>query len=151
MKPPKRILVVTDLSDCSRAAVEYGALLARRLEADLSLLYVSQVPDRLVGDAHYLGKEFVDADMREGRQKIDALVAELREEGVQHCTGEVAFGFAARVILERAGSGDYDLLVMGTHGRSGFQRLWMGSIAERVVAHAQIPVLTVRPPAPPQA
>lgn len=146
MKPPKRILVATDLSDCSRPAVDYGELLARRFEAELLLLYVSPVPDRLVGDSHYLGNQFVDADMREGRGKIDGLVAELKAAGVQHCTGEVTFGFAAKVILERARSGHYDLLIMGTHGRSGFERLWMGSIAERVVAHAPIPVLTARPP-----
>ena len=148
MNLPRRILIATDLSDCSRAAVDYGAVLARGLGAELQLLYVSPVPDRLVGEAHDPGSQLVDADVREGRGKVAALVAELKAGGVPACHGEVTSGFAARVILERAHSGGHDLLVMGTHGRSGFERLWMGSVAEHVVAHADIPVLTVRRPIP---
>ena len=59
----------------------------------------------------------------------------------------VAFpGYAEDVILALTRSGQYDLVVIGTHGRTGFKRLWLGSVAERVSRHSAIPVVMVRAP-----
>lgn len=141
----KRILVATDFSDCASAALEYAAMLAATLGATLQLLYVSEVPGVLIGEAVALRDEFVDADVRQGRVKIEQTLRELRARGIA-AEGEVRTGFVPGAILERARAGDYELVVLGTHGRHGLSRLWMGSVAERVVRGSSIPVLTVRSP-----
>ena len=69
-------------------------------------------------------------------------MSELARAGVT-CTSKVRTGFADDVLIEEANSGQYDLIVMGTHGRSGFKRLNLGSVAAKVARRARIPVLTV--------
>ena len=139
---PRRILVASDLSDCSRAAIDCGALIAHEWGATVQLLYVSRVPEVLAGDAVLLGDAFVDADVIKGHKELDRIVSELARAGVT-CTSKVRTGFADDVLIEEANSGQYDLLVMGTHGRSGFKRLYLGSVAAKVARRARIPVLTV--------
>lgn len=136
----QRILVATDFSPCSRPAVEYAASLATRLGARIDVLYVSETPAVLFGDAVVLGDRFVDADIKEGRARLAHLLDELRGRGIT-ADGQVVTGFAPDVILEQARR--HDLVILGTHGRTGFRRMWMGSVAERVVRTCPIPVLTV--------
>jgi nucleotide-binding universal stress UspA family protein len=151
---PRRILLATDFSDRSRYALDYGIMLARRLGASVHILYVSSVPEVLEGDAISLGELLIDADIKEGQKRVDLLTAEVTRSGVASCTGEVIPGFADQVIVTVANSGGYDLVVIGTHGRTGLEHLWLGTIAECVVRRAEIPVVTVRPPknigSPPQ-
>jgi nucleotide-binding universal stress UspA family protein len=141
---PRRILIPTDFSACSKLALDYGAILARRLGASVHVLYVSELPKELVGDWIGDRDNFVDADIRAGRAQIDHALARLREKSITSCTGEVVPGDSESVILDQARSGNYDLLVIGTHGRTGFKRLWLGSVAERVSRHSAIPVVMVR-------
>jgi nucleotide-binding universal stress UspA family protein len=144
---PNRILIPTDFSECAQRALDYGAELVRRLGATIHLLYVSEIPKEMVGDWVALRDKLVDADIMEGRRRIEGLLAELTSQGVAGCTGEVLPGnVPAATILERANSGRHDTVVIGTHGRSGFKRLWVGSVAERVVRFSDIPVITVRSP-----
>lgn len=145
-KEPQRILIPTDFSPCSQLAIDYGVMLARRIGASLHIVYVSEVPKELIAD--YIGdrKSFVDPDIRQRRLDLDRALVQLREQGVTHCTGEVIAGYAEDIILELARSGRYDLVVIGTHGRTGFKRLWLGSVAERVSRHSAIPVVMVRAP-----
>lgn len=147
-KKPERsqaqhILVATDFSACAQPALDYAAMLATRSGATLHLLYVSEVPGVLIGEAVALRDEFVDADIRQGRVKLDETLRALRERGID-ASGEVRAGFAARTIVERARQGGYELVVIGTHGRNGFDRFWMGSVAEKVVRGCPIPVVTIR-------
>ena len=116
-------MLATDFSDCSRGALESAAALASRLGASVHLLYVSFVPPQLVPDHVYFGDKFVDADIKQGRERLATALAELERSGVGECTSEVVAGYdAPSVILERARSGEFDLVVIGTHGRSGFKR-----------------------------
>jgi nucleotide-binding universal stress UspA family protein len=71
------------------------------------------------------------------------------DPGGTHPTTEVIFGRAVQTIADYAANGDYDLIVMGTHGRSGMAHLLMGSVAESVVRTAPCPVMTVRDVAEP--
>jgi nucleotide-binding universal stress UspA family protein len=145
-KEPQRILIPTDFSECSDLGLDYGAALARRLCASVHVLYASEVPKELVADFVGDRKNFVDADIRTGRTQIERALARLREQGVTRCTGEVVPGYPEDVILEYALSGNHDLVVIGTHGRSGFKRRWIGSVAERVSRNSPIPVVMVRAP-----
>jgi nucleotide-binding universal stress UspA family protein len=146
LNEPRRILIPIDFSACSELALDYGIILARRLGASVHVLYVSEVPKELVGDWVGDRDSFVDADIRAGRTRIERTLAQLKEKGLTSCTGEVAPGYAEDVILNQSRSGKYDLIVIGTHGRTGFKRLWVGSVAERVTRHSAIPVVMVRAP-----
>jgi nucleotide-binding universal stress UspA family protein len=147
-KEPQRILIPTDFSECSDLGLDYGAVLARRLGASVHVVYASEVPKELVGDFIGDRKNFVDADIRNGRTQIERALARLREQGVS-CTGEVVPGYPGYpedLILEYAKSGNYDLVVIGTHGRTGFKRRWIGSVAECISRNSPIPVVMVRLP-----
>jgi nucleotide-binding universal stress UspA family protein len=78
--------------------------------------------------------------------QMKAFRGELASAGVKIDGAELESGDAARTIVELADSGGFDLIVMGTHGRTGIGHLLMGSVAEKVVRRARCPVLTVRPP-----
>jgi nucleotide-binding universal stress UspA family protein len=144
--PPNRtnrLLVLTDFSDCARPALDFAVTLARWMGASLHLLYVSEVPGVLIGDAVADGDQFEDADVRSGRGQLDRLLGELRERDVR-ATAAVRAGFALEVVVDEAAPGAYDMVVMGTNGRSGFRLLCTGSLAESVVRSCRIPVVIVR-------
>ncbi|MCU4925666.1 universal stress protein [Halobacteria archaeon AArc-dxtr1] len=137
-----RILVPTDGSAEGERALSYAAELARTHGASIRAIYV-------VDTASYGGlpmetawEGITDALHEEGRAAVSR-VAELAPDDVTVET-DVIEGAPSRAIIEEAGSGDYDLVVMGTHGRGGIDRLLLGSVTERVVRKAPIPVLTVR-------
>jgi nucleotide-binding universal stress UspA family protein len=146
----KKILVATDFSELSAAALTYGCELARLFDAELHLLHVvDDLGARLAGlPGGYAGDlERLRRDLEGGaREQIDALLQAdnrhlLRSEGV------VRTSLApAETILAYAKEAGIDCIVMGTHGRSGVRHLVMGSVAERIVRLAPCPVLTIRHP-----
>ena len=142
-----RILVATDFSVASAAALTFAKTLAERFGASLHLLHVLE-------DPYVTGAFAADvyapppAGLRESWQKsaettIDALLTPV-EKTALHATTEVVFGPIASTIVERASAIGATLIVMGTHGRGGVAHLLMGSVAERVVRTAGCPVLTTR-------
>ncbi len=142
-----RILVPVDLSAYSERALEYAIALAGRLGASLHLLHVVEDPMA----TGVWGGETVIPDLPELRQELvdDAerrLVAyrEAAERVRVPVVTTVRLGLAAITIVEHAKSLGVDLIVIGTHGRTGLAHLLMGSVAERVLRHAPCPVLTVR-------
>ncbi len=142
------ILVPTDFSEPSDAALEYATTLAVKLGASLRLLHVFE-------DPYLAGRAFaaemyapIPADLREEllndiRSGMDERVADLESEGVK-TAAEVYTGPTAKTIVEYAKAQAIDLIVMGTHGRGGMAHLLLGSVAERVLRTAPCPVLTVR-------
>src|SRR6266568_2122240 len=126
----KRILCPVDFSDASRAAMEVAADLARRFGGDLVLLHAYPVP----------GYTFPDGSVVASPKMMQELA-----DQAKRVTVETAIGEPAAEILEVAKARGADLVVMGTHGRTGLEHALMGSIAERVVRRALAPVLTVRP------
>jgi universal stress protein A len=137
----RRILVPTDFSPCSRAALDLAIEMARGFTSSLSLLHI------VVPSEYALGRQDVIAMVLDG---VRASLAEERRHAVEAGLGNVETvlgeGSAARQIVKTAHQGDYDLIVMGTHGRSGLDHLIIGSVAENVVRHARCEVLTVRQP-----
>lgn len=126
----KRILFATDFSESARHALSEGASLARRLGAEIHLIHVLALHDADPAVASDLLLSAVPPgaeDVVKERQVVRALRPEL---GIVHAARE----------------GGYDLIVLGTHGRTGLKHVVMGSVAERVVQLAGCPVLTVRQP-----
>ena len=139
----KRILVPSDFSECSDAAVRYGLELARTFGARLHLLHVVQDPASQPWAAEGFAVpllEAVDQWQRDAKIRLEASIPpEDRATTVVTCP--IASPFPE--ILRYASDNAIDLIVMGTHGRSGLAHALLGSVAERVVQHAPCPVLIV--------
>lgn len=141
----KKILVPIDFSSCSFRALGDATKLAREFHATLTLLYVVE-PVVNTGD----GAPFLPIQMeteKAARRRVDSLARELT-----NCRAIVRVGSPAHTIVGVAREIDADLIVIGTHGRSGFSRVLLGSVAEQVIRHAGCPVFVVReknPVAPP--
>ena len=148
-----RILVPVDFSDCSDAALEYALFLAAELGASIDLLHAWHPPH---DSSPFLGQLAI-ADPRDGRHKTlaefveeqarDALarvVGHLQGRGVEVRESLLVGGTPKRAIVEAATRGEYHLVIMGTHGRTGLAHVLMGSVAEWVLRHSAVPVLTVR-------
>jgi len=144
----KRICCPIDFSDASRAAMEIAADLARRQGADLVLLHAYPIPGYTFPDGSVVAspkmmQELADQAERhleEWRAAAEGLVGAPRVET------HTAVGEPAAEIVSYARASGIDLVVVGTHGRTGLEHALMGSVAERVVRRAHCPVLTVRPP-----
>jgi nucleotide-binding universal stress UspA family protein len=144
----KRIFCPIDFSDASRAAMEVAADLARRFGAELVLLHAYPIPGYTFPDGSVVASPRMMQDLADQAQKhLEEWRAEA-EKMVEpgKVSAEKAVGEPAAEILEAAREKGADLIVMGTHGRTGLEHALMGSIAERVVRRAHCPVLTVRPP-----
>jgi nucleotide-binding universal stress UspA family protein len=142
----KRILVPTDFSECSDAALRYGLELARKFGASLHLLHVIQDPATQPWAAEGFAVPLLDAVeqwRKDAQARLEKSVPDAdRAKAIFSC--DVASPFPE--ILRYAAANDIDLIVMGTHGRGGVSHLLLGSIAEKVVRRAPCPVLTVRYP-----
>ena len=141
---PKNILAPTDFSEVSSVAVAYAAKLANAMGASLHLHHAA--PDPQAGDwaveSAGMGHT-LDQAAGADQEKLDTL---LTADDRVNLTVEshVAFGPPADRIIDYATEHDVDLIVMGTHGRGGIEKMWLGSVTEKVLRQADCPVLVVR-------
>ena len=144
----KNILVATDFGEASDAALAYGRDLARSYGATLHVLHAADsVLDRYAGETSPFVLPDLQAQMEAAAcGRLRALLTE-EDRSLLHAKAVVVTSLSpAETIAEYAKARAIDLIVMGTHGRRGFDHLMMGSVAERVVRSAPCPVLTVRHP-----
>lgn len=135
------ILVPTDGSPAATAAIDHAVDLAKTYDATIHALYVV---DASAFSSIEAGSELViDALEEEGQRAVEEVTDAAAEAGVDVETNVVS-GTAYRRILDHIDSENVDLVVMGTHGRSGVERFLLGSVTERVVRTADVPVLTIR-------
>jgi nucleotide-binding universal stress UspA family protein len=141
-----RILCPVDFSAPSLAALRWAALLAARLGDGLDVLHVWNAPAYAgaekvmvrVGEDLVGVKEFAH---RQAAEQLASALADARKL-FPRAGSRIAEGDPRVVITEL--SGEYDLVVMSTHGRTGLARVVLGSVAEHVVRHARSPVVTIR-------
>jgi nucleotide-binding universal stress UspA family protein len=142
----RTILHPTDFSPASSAAFRRALALARQDRALLVVAHVLVPPAPIVGEG-YVSPATYDAiqeGARRGAEKgLERLAARARREGVRP-QALLLHGLPHEEIPRAARRRRVDLIVMGTHGRTGLGRLFLGSVAERVVALAPCPVMTVR-------
>ena len=145
MGPYKRILCPVDFSEYSNAAVEEAADLAKAIGAELTLLHAFQNPAYVMPMQGYvgLGADFLGKLRQQLEDEVVAQSRPVRERGVAVKT-EVVEGVPYKVIVDHAKEAQSDLIVMGTHGRTGLAHALTGSVAERVVRLAHCPVLVTR-------
>lgn len=143
-RPVRTVLVPTDFSeDAALAADAALRLLGPTGERRLILLHAYRVPVEAMHLPAQVLMEAIRSAAEIARTSLDALVATLRRPGLT-IEPMARQGYPPDVVLEQATLAGADLIAMGTHGRSGLGRLVLGSTAERVLATAPCPVLTVR-------
>jgi len=139
----KHVLVPIDFSDCSRKALRYAIPFAREHGAAITLLYVVPAGSSL---GEYGGLEYaaVQDDLRDsgGKQLVELATTEVGK--TVPVDTQVRTGSPTREILQAARELPADLIVVSTHGRTGLQHVFLGSVAEHVVRRAPCPVLVVR-------
>ncbi|MEZ4297763.1 MAG: universal stress protein [Polyangiaceae bacterium] len=152
-----RILVPIDFSECSGVAFDYAVDLARKLGAKVTLLHVWDVPflwpsagDTMVTVPAEQPMTVAQLVKRRASEEIQRFVTDYPHDGVE-VLARLEMGDPVRVICTVAEDGGHDLIVMGTHGRTGVSRVLAGSVTENVVRHSKTPVLTVRAPEGPKA
>ncbi len=150
MKIYERLLVATDFSPASEPALREAERMARASGAGLTILHAFQVPAFASVPEAPLGayppgthEDFVRAVRTNAEKHLEAAVARARADGVD-ARGVLREGFADEEVLAQARAEGVDLIVMGTHGRRGLSRVFLGSVAAGVVSRADCPVLTVR-------
>lgn len=144
----ERILHPTDFSEPAKQALEYAKALCERFDAELHALHVlpnlAAVP---LSPGGFVPPQLTRSQQeyrREAAEQLAALVpADWQAKHPVHRVTDQGPAFLA--IIEYAREADIDLIVMGTHGRSGLSQMMMGSVAEKVVRKSRCPVLTVRP------
>ena len=151
MADTMRITYASDFSPASRAAFSMALRLTKATGGDLTILHVLLSPASMFVAGGYVTEEtwnLIEADLRSrAGQEMDALVKEAVDAGVRATSQFVDGGIPAEEIVRAAEHDKTDILVLGTHGRTGVMKVLLGSVASRVVATASCPVLTVRMPA----
>jgi nucleotide-binding universal stress UspA family protein len=140
------ILHPTDFSEASEPAFRKAVDLARRLQAPLLIAHVVSPPALPVSEAYVAPQVYADIEqaMRaDAQQRLQELVQTARAGGVR-AEGLLLDGTSFEQIVEAARSRRAEMIVMGTHGRTGLKGLVMGSVTWRVLTAAPIPVLAVR-------
>jgi nucleotide-binding universal stress UspA family protein len=139
----KKILCPVDFSEGSKRALAKAEELARALGAEVELFHAYQLPVLALPDAPVTVSPAFITDLTDRAERALAqLLTGVREHGVPGST-HIAEGNPAEAIVARANEIGAHMIIMGTHGRGGFRHLLLGSIAERVVRMATVPVLTV--------
>ena len=142
-----RILIPTDFSPPSEAALEYARILAAKFGSSLRILHVIDDPTAssdFVADGFAPSTEDIrTALLEQARTRLDGLMNQV-DRTRYHAHADAVLGMPAATIVEYAAATHAGLIVMGTHGRTGLAHLLMGSVAEQVVRTAPCPVLTVR-------
>ena len=141
----KQLLVPTDFSENAQHALDYAIALAKRCSAKVHLLHTPVVPTYLLMDLSYSpGPEAVTRILNDAQEALDQQAKGIAAAGVEHYTA-IREGTVHEVIRDYAREHDVDLVVIGTHGRSGVSKLMYGSVTERVIKTVHTPIIVIPP------
>lgn len=145
MRTIKKIICALDLSQHSTLVAEYAVMMAKAFDAEILAVYAAPALTQYVG--FHVPPSSIENFVGEivaGAEKTMQDFVEEHFKGVK-ATGKVVNGYAAEEIISLIDNSGADLLIMGTHGRKGIDRILFGSVAEKVVKSSKVPVMTVRP------
>jgi universal stress protein A len=135
----QHFLVPLDFSPAADLALEYAIALAKKLQARLTLLHIVYLPRMIEVDI----TSYQEQMMAASKEAMATRLKGVQDAGVEGAVVTV-HGVPFREIIETAQNRGVDLIIMGTHGRTGLQHAILGSVAEKVVRLAPCPVLVVR-------
>jgi nucleotide-binding universal stress UspA family protein len=145
MSAPRRLLVATDFSAGAACAADTAIRLAESWKAEIDWVHVGQEASHaLTPSSDALLAKWVDHQHHEARVGLETLQKEAREQGVESAV-HIQAGRPDVAVAKCAEAFGSDLVVVGTHGRSGIQSLLIGSVAEKIVRNSPVSVLCVRP------
>lgn len=144
----RRILVPVDYSACSRQALRFAAELGRRFGATLDAVHVwdrpSYVSDVVMTRSEALAPKSLIAMIEENaRRDLDEFLKSVELPDGTALLSRLLAGDPASALLHELKVGNFDLVVIGTHGRTGLSHVLLGSVAEKLVRLSTVPVLTV--------
>lgn len=144
----KRILVPIDYSACSRAALRFAAELSQRFGASLDVVHAwdrpSYVSDVVMTRSDPLSPKSLIVMIQENAQRdLDEFMKSVELPAGTACASRLISGDPASVLLHELKDGTHDLVVLGTHGRTGLSHVLLGSVAEKLVRLSPVPVVTV--------
>ena len=146
MKGFGKILFPIDLSEVSPKMAPWVRDFAERCEAEIHLLFVAREFGHYV--SVYVTPELIQSlegqIIKGGEKKIEEF-AEAHFKGYHACKATVVVGDAAEEIIKYAETDKIDLIIIGTHGRKGMDRILFGSVAEKVIKMSSVPVLSINP------
>jgi nucleotide-binding universal stress UspA family protein len=137
-----KILVATDFSESARPALDLAVEMARKFEADLTLVHCWEAPSYSYGGGLYVPVDLITPIEKGASRALEEALTELKKR-LPAAKGMLRSGSAWEEILAAATEIHADLIVVGTHGRRGLNRMLLGSVAEKVVRMARVPVLSV--------
>jgi nucleotide-binding universal stress UspA family protein len=143
----KTVIVPLDGSRASEQALPHACEMARRLDLEVILIRVYTIPVMgFTAEDYYTPslEQILEKAKEEARSYIDGKAAELEHEGLKRVSARFLEGESADQIIDLAKKTPGSLIAMSTHGRSGIERLVLGSVTSRVVRHSGDPVLVVR-------
>lgn len=146
-----RILIATDGSDLADRAIDHGLQLAKVAGSEVTIVTVTE-PATLVGGGYATVAggvidplpELIEAQEKAARELLERAAKRAADQGVTAKTVLVDNSFAAEGIVATADQIGAELIIMGSHGRRGLNRLLLGSQTNNVLAHTKIPVLVTR-------
>ncbi len=141
----KKIILATDFSDTAKDASSHALLLAKNYKAELKALHVFDTSAWTIPSQDYLATVAGVEGLEEARQRGKDTLKELAESFDLEVETIFTEGDPGHEIVRVAEELNADLIVLGTHGYSGWKRFTIGSVAELVVRHAPCAVLTIRP------
>jgi nucleotide-binding universal stress UspA family protein len=145
MKEVRKIVVPVDFSQHTAKIAEYALYVAKCFAANVSFVHVAEgYGGRYAGIAHPSIEDVENELRQQAEKKMEHLLTDNSSESVK-CTGKVLVGDVEDGIIEYATDEKADLLVIGTHGAKGLEKILLGSVTERVVKKAPCPVLTFNP------
>ena len=141
----KKILVPTDGSEFTKYAVDKAIELAKLSEGTVTALFVLDKSIYVSSPMDTAVISVYDTLEKEGLHATDYVLKKAAEAGVE-AEEKLIEGVPSKIILQEADEGKYDIIVMGTLGRTGISKLLMGSVAEKIVQNAKCPVLVAKSP-----
>ncbi len=144
----KRILVPVDYSDCSRAALRFAVDLAQQYQASLDIVHAwdrpSYISDVLLTTTDAVsGKSLIRMIQDNAQRDLDEFLKAIELPQGMTASGRLISGDPASALLHELKQGRHDLVVTGTHGRTGLSHALLGSVAEKLARLSPVPVLTV--------
>jgi nucleotide-binding universal stress UspA family protein len=145
MKPINKILYATDFSESSAQACDYALTLAKLANAEVHVLHViDEFADRRKSMIQPEAMVLLEREVEIQALKEMEEFCKKRFNGKIPFTTDIVMGIPFQEIIKKASELPADLIVVGTHGRTGVEHVIVGSTAERIVRRSEVPVLTVR-------
>ena len=144
MQPIRKIIVPVDFLEHTDQLLEYGGYIAKTMGAALHCIHVITTPQKYAG-YEVPSLSSLDREMLEiAKEQMQALIDQNRRT-LPNWEGKVLKGDIVDTIIEYAQEEEGDLIIIGTHGRKGLSKMWLGSVAERVIKRAPCPTLSCNP------